>query len=60
MPMTRGQIEYWQRYLAATQTSPDRARALWDLARSLAGEDEAAWADLVRVLGAWTQARANA
>ncbi len=59
MPMTRGRVEYWQRTLAATSTNADRARALWDLARSLAGADEAAWADLVRVLSAWTQDRAN-
>ncbi|MFJ1796538.1 hypothetical protein [Kitasatospora griseola] len=59
MPLTPGQVQYWQKLLASTATNPDRARALWDLARALAGSDDAAWADLVRVLSSWTQERAN-
>ncbi|MFG2694825.1 hypothetical protein [Kitasatospora sp. NPDC048407] len=55
MPLTPGQVAYWQKRLAATTTNPDRARVLWDLARALAGTDEESWADLVRLLSTWTQ-----
>ncbi|WAU84898.1 hypothetical protein O1Q96_37540 [Streptomyces sp. Qhu-G9] len=53
------QVAYWEARLAATATNKDRARALWDLARTLAGDDEARWADLVRMLQAWTQAHTS-
>ncbi|GAA2154336.1 hypothetical protein GCM10009760_53160 [Kitasatospora kazusensis] len=59
MPLTPGQVEYWNKRFEATGSNPDRAAALWDLARTLAGQDEAAWADLVRMLSIWTQARAG-
>ncbi|MFE7524683.1 hypothetical protein ACFU7Y_03065 [Kitasatospora sp. NPDC057542] len=59
MPLTPGQAAHWNRRIAATATNSDRAQALWDLARTMAGRDEAAWADLVRMLTAWTQARAG-
>ncbi|MFF3071033.1 hypothetical protein [Kitasatospora sp. NPDC057936] len=58
MPLSPGQVAYWQKRLAATGTNADRARALWDLARTLAGGDEEVWADLVRMLSAWTQQHA--
>ncbi|GAA1401510.1 hypothetical protein GCM10009639_43910 [Kitasatospora putterlickiae] len=57
-PLTPGQVAYWQRRLEATATNADRARALWDLARAQAGQSEEAWADLVRLLSAWTQQHA--
>ena len=53
--LSPGQRKYWQDRLQATATNPDRARALWDLARTMAGEDDALWADLVRLLQGWTQ-----
>ncbi len=59
MPLKPGQIAHWQKRLSATGTNTERAEALWDLARTMAGQDEAAWADLVRMLSAWTQARAG-
>lgn len=59
MPLTPGQIVYWQKRLEATSTDADRARALWDLARLLAGQDDEKWADLVRLLSAWTQHHAS-
>lgn len=59
MPLSPKQVAYWQARLAATATNQDRARALWDLARTLAGTDEARWADLVRLLRAWTQSHAS-
>ncbi|MFG2904021.1 hypothetical protein ACGF13_02970 [Kitasatospora sp. NPDC048286] len=55
MALSPGQVAYWQKRLAATTTNADRARVLWDLARTLAGADEESWADLVRMLSAWTQ-----
>ncbi|MFE7526173.1 hypothetical protein ACFU7Y_10665 [Kitasatospora sp. NPDC057542] len=58
MPLSPGQVAYWQKRLAATTTNADRARELWDLARTLAGTNEEAWADLVRMLSAWTQQHA--
>ena len=53
--LSPGQRKYWQTRLQGTATNPDRARALWDLARTMAGEDDALWADLVRLLQGWTQ-----
>ncbi|MCX4557471.1 hypothetical protein OHA02_14800 [Streptomyces phaeochromogenes] len=53
------QVAYWEARLAATATNKDRARALWDLTRTLAGNDDARWADLVRMLQAWTQAHTS-
>ncbi|MFD5463336.1 hypothetical protein ACFWIQ_11000 [Kitasatospora sp. NPDC127059] len=58
MPLSPGQVAYWQKRLAATATNAERARELWDLARTLAGADEESWADLVRMLSAWTQQHA--
>ncbi|MET8545533.1 hypothetical protein ABZW03_33595 [Kitasatospora sp. NPDC004799] len=58
MPLSPGQVAYWQKRLAATTTNPDRARELWDLARTLAGTDDESWEDLVRMLSAWTQQHA--
>ncbi|WP_157996942.1 hypothetical protein [Streptomyces otsuchiensis] len=61
MGMKPGQLRYWQGRLAATATNADRGRALWDLARTIAESDpakrEARWADLVRLLRAWTEAQ---
>jgi hypothetical protein len=62
MPLSPGQLTYWEKRLAATSTNKDRARALWDLARTLADNGErpdALWADLVRLLQSWTQSHAS-
>jgi hypothetical protein len=59
MPLSRGQVAHWQGRLKATATNKDRADVLWDLARALAGTDDADWADLVRLLRAWTQSHAS-
>ena len=53
--LSEGQLAYWNARLSGATTNPDRARALWDLARTLAGTDDALWADLVRLLQGWTQ-----
>ncbi|AXK34684.1 hypothetical protein DVA86_20545 [Streptomyces armeniacus] len=53
--LTEGQLARWNARLTATTTNKDRATALWDLARLLAGTDDEAWADLVRLLQRWTQ-----
>ncbi|MFD8078194.1 hypothetical protein ACFV3E_36705 [Streptomyces sp. NPDC059718] len=50
------QVVYWQGRLAANTSNADRARTLGDLARKLATQDVALWADLVRLLRPWTQA----
>jgi hypothetical protein len=55
MALTPGQVKYWDPRLKAAATNPDRARALWDLARAMAGDDDALWADLARLLEGWTQ-----
>lgn len=54
-PLTEGQLTYWNARLGRATTNPDRARDLWDLARTMAGTDDALWADLVRLLQGWTQ-----
>jgi hypothetical protein len=61
MPLSPKQVAYWQARLAATSTNKDRARALWDLARTLAEAEagEERWADLVRLLQSWTQQHAS-
>jgi hypothetical protein len=56
--MTNRRAAYWNSMLENAKTNRDRARVLWDFARSLAGRDDAAWADLVRVLHAWIEHRA--
>ncbi|MFD3931724.1 hypothetical protein [Streptomyces sp. NPDC058614] len=56
-PLTKGQLARWTTRLAETTTNKSRATALWDLARLLAGTDDAKWADLVRLLQGWTQAQ---
>jgi len=53
--LTEGQLARWNARLAETTTNKSRATALWDLARLLAGTDDEAWADLVRLLQGWTQ-----
>jgi hypothetical protein len=53
--LSEGQLKYWDARLEGTTTNPDRARALWDLARTLAGTDDAMWADLVRLLQKWAE-----
>lgn len=53
--LTKGQVARWDKRLAETATNKDRATALWDLARLLAGDDDTAWADLVLLLQGWTQ-----
>jgi len=53
--LSEGQVKYWKARLEGATTNPDRARALWDLARTLAGTDDESWADLVRLLRGWTQ-----
>ncbi|WP_328765403.1 MULTISPECIES: hypothetical protein [unclassified Streptomyces] len=55
MAFSQGQLAYWNQRLDAARTNPDRARTLWDLARTIAGTDDAVWADLVRLLGTWTE-----
>lgn len=55
MPLTPGQAKYWGTRIEATASNRDRASALWDLARSLAGDDDAKWADLVRTLRGWAE-----
>ncbi|MFJ9777118.1 hypothetical protein ACIRVF_38785 [Kitasatospora sp. NPDC101157] len=59
MPLTPGQLAHWNARVLAAGTNAERAPVLWDLARVVAGRDEAAWADLVRLLTQWTQARAG-
>ncbi|MFI9366002.1 hypothetical protein ACIG5E_33865 [Kitasatospora sp. NPDC053057] len=59
MPLTPGQAAHWNARVRSAGTNAERAPVLWDLARAMAGKDEAAWADLVRLLTAWTQARAG-
>jgi hypothetical protein len=53
--LTPGQAEYWNTRLRYVSGNPDLARALWDLARTQAGQDDALWADLARMLKAWTE-----
>ncbi|MGG7568965.1 hypothetical protein [Streptomyces sirii] len=53
--LSEGQVKYWNARLEGATTNPDRARGLWDLARTLAGDDNVLWADLVRLLQGWTQ-----
>ncbi|MEV7683233.1 hypothetical protein AB0O64_32530 [Streptomyces sp. NPDC088341] len=53
--LSKGQLTYWNARLGGATTNPDRARGLWDLARTLAGADDALWADLVRLLQGWTE-----
>lgn len=55
MPLTPGQARYYKPRIDATTSNRDRASALWDLARALAGDDDAKWADLVRTLGLWAE-----
>ncbi|MFJ8755242.1 hypothetical protein ACIREO_38945 [Streptomyces sp. NPDC102441] len=55
MAFSQGQLDYWNKRLAAAQTNPDRARTTWDLARTIAGRDDEVWADLVRLLSKWTK-----
>lgn len=55
--LSEKQAAYWQKRLEATTTNRSRALALWDLIRVLAGSDERVWADLVRGLQGWVQAR---
>ncbi|UDM05561.1 hypothetical protein [Streptomyces longhuiensis] len=52
--LSKGQLERWRSRLAGTGTNKERATALWDLARLLAGTDDRAWADLVLLLQRWT------
>ncbi|MEV8606010.1 hypothetical protein AB0465_39795 [Streptomyces griseoviridis] len=52
--LSEGQTARWNKRLAETTTNKARATALWDLARLLAGTDDAAWADLVVLLQGWT------
>jgi hypothetical protein len=55
VPLTPGQAAHWKPRIASTTTNKDRASALWDLARKLAGDDDAKWADLVRLLSGWSE-----
>ena len=55
MAFSQGQLDYWNKRLEAARTNPDRARTMWDLARTIAGRDDEVWADLVRLLGTWTE-----
>jgi hypothetical protein len=55
MPLTPGQVAYWKSRVASTASNRERASALWDLARKLAGADDEKWADLVRLLGGWSE-----
>ncbi|MGW6463683.1 hypothetical protein [Streptomyces rubiginosohelvolus] len=52
--LSEGQVARWDKRLAETTTNKARATAMWDLARLLAGTDDAAWADLVVLLQGWT------
>ncbi|MCL2732298.1 MAG: hypothetical protein FWE15_20025 [Actinomycetia bacterium] len=55
MPLTPGEARYWGPRIEATASNHERASALWDLARKLAGDDDAKWADLVRLLSGWSE-----
>ncbi|MEC3992053.1 hypothetical protein VSR01_00215 [Actinacidiphila sp. DG2A-62] len=55
MPLTSGQAKYWGSRIEATASNRERASAMWDLARKLAGDDDEKWADLVRTLRGWSE-----